>query len=65
MPKHVILPVGPDALQREGLRETPEIWEDGLRLAPKPGNFEWWYFDAHFNDGSTAVVVFFTKSLLD
>lgn len=65
MAKRVIMPVGPEALQREGLSEIPEIWEDGLRAAPKPGNFEWWYFDSHFEDGSTAVVVFFTKSLLD
>lgn len=65
MPKHVILPVGPEALQREGLRDIPEVWEDGLRAAPKSGNFEWWYFDSHFEDGTTAVIVFFTKSLLD
>lgn len=65
MPKHIILPVGPEALQHEGLREIPEIWEDGLRAAPKPGNFEWWYFDSQFEDGSMAVIVFFTKSLLD
>ena len=65
MPKHVLLQLDQAALQREGLHEAPEIWEDGLRAAPKPGNFEWWYFDAHFDDGSTAVVVFLTKSLLD
>jgi predicted secreted hydrolase len=52
-------------MQREKLRETPEIWEDGLRAEPRPGNFEWWYFDAQFEDGSTAVIVFFTKSILD
>jgi predicted secreted hydrolase len=65
MPKRVIIPAGPEVMQREGLRETPEIWEDGLRAEPKPGNFEWWYFDAQLEDGSTAVVTFFTKSLLD
>ncbi len=65
MPKRVIIPTGPEVMQREKLRETPEIWEDGLRVQPKPGNFEWWYFDAQFEDGSTAVVVFFTKSMLD
>ncbi len=65
MSKRVIFSVGPQALQREGLRETPEIWEDGLRAEPRAGNFEWWYFDAQFEDGSTAVAVFFTKTLLD
>ncbi len=65
MPKRVIFPIGPEDLAREGLRETPEIWEDGRRVDPQPGNFEWWYFDSHFEDGSTAVVTFFTKSPLD
>lgn len=65
MTRSVISPAGPEALQREGLREMPEMWEDGLRAEPAPGNFEWWYFDFHFVDGSTAVVTFFTKSLLD
>ncbi len=65
MPKRVILPTGPEAMQREGLRETPEVWEDGLRVEPRPGNFEWWYFDAQLDDGSTAVITFFTKTILD
>jgi predicted secreted hydrolase len=65
MPKRVIFSIGPEALQREGLRATPEVWEDGLRAEPKAGNFEWWYFDSQLEDGSTAVVVFFTKTLLD
>ena len=58
MTKRVIFPTGPDALQRERLHVAPEIWEDGLRIDPQPGNFEWWYFDAHFDDGSTAVLNF-------
>lgn len=65
MTRQIDLGIGPEALQREGLRELPEIWEDGQRVAPEPGNFEWWYFDAHFDDGSSAVVVFFTKSIID
>jgi hypothetical protein len=65
MTKHVILPDDPEALAREGLQEIPQVWEDGLRTEPGSGNFEWWYFDAHFEDGSTAVVSFFTKPLLD
>ncbi len=65
MSKQIIQPIGPDALAREELQESPEVWEDGLRAEPRPGNFEWWYFDSHFEDGSTAVVTFTTKSLLD
>ncbi len=55
----------PDALAREGLTEIVQPWEDGLRLEPMRGTFEWWYFDAHFEDGSTAVIVFATKPLLE
>ncbi len=39
----------------------PEIWEDGIRTAGKKGTFEWWYFDAHLEDGTTIVIVFYTK----
>jgi len=39
-------------------------WENGMRTDPTSDSFEWWYFDASFSDGSTAVVVFFTKSML-
>jgi len=38
-----------------------EIWEDGLRTDPTKKSFEWWYFDANLDDGSTIVVTFFTK----
>jgi hypothetical protein len=36
-------------------------WEDGLRTGGRPGTFEWWYFDAHLDDGAKLVVVFSTK----
>ncbi|MCW2795473.1 hypothetical protein [Nocardioides sp.] len=36
-------------------------WEDGLRTDGGPGSFEWWYFDAHLDDGAKLVVVFSTK----
>ncbi len=65
MANRVIIPMEPEALQREGLQATPQVWEDGLRADPRPGNFEWWYFDAQMEDGSTVVVVFFTKTMLD
>ena len=42
-------------------KETVEIWEDGLRTSGKNGTYEWWYTDAEFEDGTTVVVVFFSK----
>jgi len=51
----------PEALKKNGLGASVDLWEDGQRCDTGPGFFEWWYFDAHFEDGSTAVVVFSTK----
>lgn len=56
--------LGTEYLLREGLEPTPAVWEDGLRLAPERGNFEWWYFDAQLDDGSMVVITFATKPLL-
>lgn len=51
-----------ELLQREGLKAGQvEPWEDGYRTKDKPGTFEWWYFDAEFDDGGNAVVVFNTR----
>jgi len=36
-------------------------FEDGQRIGTERGCYEWWYFDAHLDDGATVVVVFFTK----
>src|ERR1700677_5199594 len=36
-------------------------FEDGQRIGTERGHYEWWYFDAHLDDGATVVVVFFTK----
>lgn len=53
-----------EALEREGLKTgVVEPWEDGYRTAEQPDAFEWWYFDAEFDDGSTAVVVYSTKPM--
>jgi hypothetical protein len=50
--------------QRFGLSPTSIApWEDGLRTDGAPGTYEWWYFDAHLDDGSTLVIVFFTKPI--
>ncbi|MDF3311896.1 hydroxyneurosporene dehydrogenase [Rhodococcus sp. T2V] len=54
-----------EAYQKLGLTgDSVEAWEDGLRTDPDQTSFEWWYFDAHFDDGSTLVVVFSTKPML-
>ena len=42
-----------------------EPWEDGMRTTGGPGSYEWWYFDSHLEDGSSLVVTFYTKWLLD
>ena len=64
MARRVIPAVGDEFVAREGLAPAPEPWEDGLRADTGRGSFEWWYFDAHLDDGATAVVVFATKPLL-
>lgn len=47
--------------EKEGMKRTPEPWEDASRVDNAPGRFEWWYFDAHMDDGSTVVAVIYTK----
>lgn len=50
------------ALERLGLKPgVVEPWEDGYRPAGEKDAFEWWYFDAQFEDGSACVVTFSTK----
>jgi hypothetical protein len=36
-------------------------FEDGQRIGTEKGCYEWWYFDAHLDNGATIVVVFYTK----
>jgi hypothetical protein len=36
-------------------------FEDGQRIGTERGRYEWWYFDAHLDNGATVVVVFYTK----
>jgi hypothetical protein len=64
MTKSILFGIGPESLAREGITETVQAREDGLRAATNPGSFEWWYFDAHFDDGSTAVIVYATKPII-
>jgi len=66
MARKIIFGAGPEFLQRDQLQAgVVAPWEDGLRASTGPGSFEWWYFDAHLDDGSTAVIVFATKPLLE
>lgn len=49
--------------QRLGIkRDTIEVWEDGRRLAPGKGHWEWWYFDAIMDDGMVVTIQFMTKN---
>lgn len=55
----------PEDFQRLGLDPTSvAAWEDGRRTTAGPGSYEWWYFDAHLDDGASLVIVFYTKSPL-
>jgi len=65
MPKPVIFSATPEFLARDRLTETVASWEDGQRADTGRGLFEWWYFDTHLDDGSTAVISFNTKPILE
>lgn len=43
----------------------PEKWEDGMRSSGEKGTYEWWYFDGHMDDGSTVVIIFYTKPFVN
>jgi hypothetical protein len=56
----------PDDYTRLGIDASAIVArEDGMRTDGGRGSYEWWYFDAHLDDGSTLGVVFYTKSLMD
>jgi hypothetical protein len=61
MGKRLIPTWQPDWLAREGLTPEPQPWEDAWRTKTQPDTFEWWYFDAQLDDGSTAVIVYYTR----
>ncbi len=63
--KVLILADSPESINKAGLSESVAPWEDGLRCDTGPGFFEWWYFDANFDDGTTAVIVFTTKLITE
>lgn len=41
-----------------------EPFEDGMRTDGGPGTYEWWYFDAHLDDGAKLVVAFHLKPIM-
>ena len=54
-----------DDYARLGLRRGEiQPWEDGMRTSGGRGSYEWWYFDSHLDDGSSLVVTFYTKWML-
>jgi len=57
----------PKDYERLGINpEKVEVWEDRRRnMNTAPNNWEWWYFDAMLDDGTTAIVQFFTKGGAD
>jgi hypothetical protein len=61
-----VLGRSPEQYARLGLKkETVEVWEDGTRTrGGERGAYEWWYFDSHFDDGTSLVIVFYTKSMM-
>ncbi len=57
---------GNTASDYERLGLSPDqvaLWEDGARTDNSKGTYEWWYFDAHLDDGAKLVVVFMNKDL--
>ncbi|MDR3314060.1 MAG: hypothetical protein LBS96_06340 [Oscillospiraceae bacterium] len=67
--KQAVLPSGlgqSDAhYARLGLQKGKvEPWEDGARTDGGPGSYEWWYFDAHLDDGTSLVLVYYTKRMM-
>src|SRR5215218_8783400 len=56
----------PEAYTRLGIDPSAiAAHEDGMRTDRGKGSYEWWYFDAHLDDGSILVVVFYTKPLME
>ena len=48
--------------EKMGLRRNKvEPWEDGARADGSKGNYEWWYYDSHYPDGTILVIFFYSK----
>jgi hypothetical protein len=56
----------PEDFAKLGIRPGHvESFEDGMRTDGGPGSYEWWYFDSVLGDGSSLVIIFFTKAMLN
>jgi len=54
-----------DVFERLGVQQGQVApWEDGMRTDGGKGSYEWWYFDAHLDNGAKLVIVFMTKSFI-
>ena len=63
MSQKAIIAKSPAHYQRFGITNEIQPFEDGLRTDPSiSGTYEWWYFDAHLDNGAKIVTTFFTKS---
>ena len=52
--------------EKMGLNKSEvELWEDGSRVNGSKGNYEWWYYDSHYPDGTVLVIFFFSKMPID
>ena len=49
----------------EGLAPTMQPWENGLRINPNPGTFDWWYWQTFLTDGSNAQFTWVVKPYMD
>ena len=50
----------PEDYKKLNMTRKIEPWEDALRTTGKKGDYEWWYFDARLNGGTSLVIVFYT-----
>ena len=46
-------------------RDKIELWEDGCRTKGGRGEYEWWYFDSHYPDGTKLIIFFYSKSPIE
>jgi len=43
------------------VKNEVQLWEDGSRVDGKRGEYEWWYYDSHYPDGTILVIFFYSK----
>ena len=43
----------------------PQPFEDRMRTTGEPGTYEWWYFDAEFEDETKVTIVYMTKDFMN